>query len=121
MSAYYNRSGGCFDGDALVAMAGGQMLPVHRVRVGDRLASGARVRCVVRTTVPDGELAMVRVGGVFLTPYHPVRLGGEWVFPVQLRAAERVCVSAIYDFVLDSEHAAVIGGTECVTMGHGTP
>ena len=118
MESYCDIRGVCFDGDAPVAMFDSATKRVRDIVAGDRLVGGARAVCGSNPG-PAGQ-HMVRLGEMWVTPYHPVRVGGEWVFPATLAPPQRVAVPYTYDFVLDSGHVACVGGVECVTLGHGT-
>jgi len=124
MAKFHVRGGGCFDGAGMVHLQVGTKR-VSDLRRGDVLFGGARVVCVVRTAVEPGAL-LVDVGGVKLTPWHPVRVADEWVFPAML--AEQAGSGAfsttalggyVFNLVLDRAHLVVINGVECVTLGHG--
>jgi len=52
-----------------------------------------------------------------ITPKHPVRVNGEWKYPCQLGEKKLVNCSAVYTFVLESEHVMIINGIECITLG----
>ena len=124
MSMYNNRSNPCFAGECLVTMADGSKQPVVSIACGQLVQCGgsttARVRCVVKTHCAQGRCELAELpGGLLVTPWHPVRdADGEWQFPASLApSTERDCV-AVYSFVLDAEHAMVIDGVECVTLGH---
>ncbi len=123
MGVYHSSSNPCFDGKCLVRMADGSKKMVQDLKKGDQVHApnnrAVTVVCVVRTHCPQGTAELVELeGGLLVTPYHPVRLGGKWHFPCDLaQVAERPC-SAVYSFVLEDEHVMVIDGVECVTLGH---
>ena len=139
MRRYNNQHGGCFLGTCTALMADGGPTAtklVRDVRRGDQLRTAgggvATVRCVVKTRTGGGgggggagpalprAMAMVALpGGLVITPYHPVRLGGKWAFPKDVAEARPVLCDAYYTFVLDAGHTAFINGVECVTLGHG--
>lgn len=54
-----------------------------------------------------------------ITPWHPVRVEGSWHFPCNLGAVAQEACDAVYSFVLQGGHSMLIGGWECVTLGHG--
>merc|ERR1712087_914747 len=67
------------------------------------------------------RLSEVGVCGLLLTEYHPVRVGGEWVFPRDVDGAntrERHC-EFVYNLVLAQGHVVQVDGIECCTLGHG--
>lgn len=124
MARYSNRSNPCFHGDSLVLMADGSLVRVAAVGKGALVCGpngqAARVLCVVKTHCAGGRTSLVTLsGGLLVTPYHPVRVGGVWQFPLALAAATEQECDAVYSFVLASGHTMLINGTECCTLGHG--
>lgn len=127
MRTYYDASGGCIAGECEVRMADGSVKRVDAVVRGDKvcasLSSGAHaeVVCVVKTQCFGGKESLVTLpGGLRLTPYHPVHKEDGWYFPLDLATPERdAACDAVYNFVLAGEHAMVVNGVECVTLGHG--
>jgi hypothetical protein len=132
---YYNASGGCFAGECHVLLADGQSTkPVKLVQQGDVIMTSqnatARVLCVVKTSSPTRAAQnLVEIsGGLLITAWHPIRFcasshnsnnKNEWVFPHSVGKAVLQATEAVYTFVLDSGHVAIINGVECVTLGHG--
>ena len=125
-------------------MSDGTLRPVRDVRRGDRVrvpveqgrgrAGGedstitttttATVQCIVKTRTEAGVAGLVRLGGegrgggLLVTPYHPVRVGGVWSFPCALGPVTPVACTAVYSVVLDRGHVLSVGGVACVAMGH---
>ena len=59
---------------------------VRDVKSGDVVASSngdsATVKCVVKTVSRAGKAQLVKMGsGLLVTPYHPIRVNGQWTFP----------------------------------------
>jgi len=123
MKQFYNVGGGCFGGRAKVKMLGGVEKRVDEVVRGDVCENGGVVVCVVRYRCAGGRVRMCEVGeeGLMITEYHPVRIGGEWVFPVEVDGVEsrEVEMEWVYNFVLSAGHVMKVGGVECCTLGHG--
>jgi len=124
MSSYHDRGGGCFSGECLVSMADGSKKRVDSLTKGDIVAvpggTTASVRCVWQTVFEDGltELSVLP-GGLRITPWHPVRVRGEWRFPQDLSPAYESACDAVYSFLLDQGHVVLINGIECVGLAHG--
>ena len=121
MTRYYNRGGGCVLGGCLVALAGGRHVPAACVSPGDTLVSGATVRCVVRIAIPQATPMVTFPGGLTITQFHPVKVGGEWVFPVNAADAAPTASSEpfVYTYVLSGGVSVVVDGVEVVALGHG--
>ncbi len=118
MHSYMNYGGGCFDGEGRVTMLGGKTKRVMELRKGDVLCNGAKVIALVSMRMGK-EIDVVEIGGVKLTPWHPVRMAGTWKFPVNVGRLQKYFCEYICNLVLDTKHVATINGVEVLTLGHG--
>jgi hypothetical protein len=122
MNAYYSSYNPCFDGYNSVLMKDNSTRLVKDLRKGDQVKtpSGfASVRCVIKTLVaPETDLVELS-SGLLLTPWHPIRVNGEWKFPADEAAITTRQCEAVYSFILDRDHVMLIEGVECVALGHG--
>ena len=123
MSRYHNRGAPCFTGDSIVALQDSTHKLVSEVVRGDILktpTSRGRVACVVKTHCSEGRSNLVNLNGLKITPWHPVRIDGEWKFPCELVEAVETDCDAVYSFVLDNsfEEIVIVNGMECATLGH---
>jgi len=101
--------GPCLGGDNLVRMADGSHKRVAHITVGDALATAAAggggaghsavVRAVWRATV-ERAVPMCVVGGVELTPDHPIHVAGSWCLPPTLTPPRARHVDAVYNLLL---------------------
>lgn len=126
MAAYNNVRGGCVSGDAQVLMADGSTRSANKISAGDSVAcaggKSAIVKCVVKTNSDaSGKMPLVKLGGMLITPWHPVRKNSNrrWFFPADLGAITNQECRAVYTFVLDSEHEMLINGYHYASLGHG--
>mmetsp|Transcript_115948 Transcript_115948/g.322893 ORF Transcript_115948/g.322893 Transcript_115948/m.322893 type:complete len:660 (-) Transcript_115948:306-2285(-) len=124
MAAYHDAFAGCVDGSSLVQLVGGTQCQLSQLVKGSRVlapsGAEAEVVCLARTPVDGGRLQLVELpGGLRLTPYHPVLLDGEWLFPADLAMPMELPCEAVYSFVLRGAPAMYVGGTPCVALGHG--
>jgi hypothetical protein len=113
------NNGPCFLADGHVQMTNGTTKRIDQLRAGDLVAGNHRVRCVLKTEV--NRAMIVRLGegpGCGFTENHPVRFGGAWYHPHQLKPSVDTRTDAVYNFVLDTGHILVINGVETCTMGH---
>eukprot|EP00488_Nonionellina_sp_1-RS-2012_P001252 TRINITY_DN2004_c0_g1_i1.p1 TRINITY_DN2004_c0_g1~~TRINITY_DN2004_c0_g1_i1.p1 ORF type:complete len:123 (+),score=44.54 TRINITY_DN2004_c0_g1_i1:368-736(+) len=57
-----------------------------------------------------------------ITPFHPVKIMGEWVFPVDVEdgiwTKEEEC-ECVFNVVLSDDHVLVVNGIGCCSLGHG--
>ncbi|KAI9143422.1 hint-domain-containing protein [Paraphysoderma sedebokerense] len=123
MSVYYSSVNPCFDGNCFITLQSGETKKVNKLCKGDLVKSPsgepAQVVCVVKTDVSSGPVDMVNFeNGLSITPYHPIRVNGEWRFPMQLQQINGKS-QEIYSLILDSEQIVYINGIECVCLGHG--
>jgi len=123
--SYYHSSGNvCFDGNCQVLMGDKSLKKVENIKKGDLIYTPngdvAQIECVVKTCCANSKASLVELeGGLFVTPWHPVRLNGVWKFPSDIGIQKERDCPAVYNFVLDKEHVIMINGVECVTLGHG--
>ena len=126
MRAYHSSDGVCFTGDCLVTLYSGQQVRADEIRAGSAVRSGgptggsARVKCVVRTDFPRGFAELVRLpGGLCITPWHPVWIGGRWAFPGKMASPEILPCRSVYSFVLEGSPSCLVSGYSVVGLGHG--
>jgi len=124
MAAYNNRYGPCIDAACNVRLASGAMRRVGELAKGDIVpgpdGATAEVVCLLRTPCPGGRATLVELeGGCRLTPFHPVRSGGQWAFPADLGEAKECPCEAICSVMLRGAPALVVDGVPCVALGHG--
>lgn len=132
----------CFAGECLVRCANGvDYVRADEVRTGDMLwtATGRSrmVREVVVTRVACQRLIGLSTDSrcdsrnaetkmLWITPWHPALIDGQWMFPEHVHGgkARTIRSSHVYSFLLERDmddvaHTVEVGGTICVTLGHG--
>ncbi|KAL9656854.1 hypothetical protein ABK040_004388 [Willaertia magna] len=124
MSSYYDAGGSCFDGESTILMADGLLKKVCDLRKGDKVknlngSKDATVLCVIKSKTTSEIVKLVDLNGMKITPWHPVRINGEWKFPIDIKPTIDVNCGYVYNLVLDEGHVVNINGIECVTLAHG--
>lgn len=123
MNDYYNAGGGCFDGEGIVKLANGGLIPVKDLKKDDVVCcegTCSTVVSVVKILCGNRGIPMVELeGGLVITPKHPVKLEGRWVKPQDVGKTRVRSCSAVYNFVLSNGHSVEINGIVCATLGHG--
>ena len=127
MSSYNSPVGPCFAGECQVMLEGGKKVALQELKRGMRVVTPKgtrRVGAVVRTVIESERLMMCRIGELRVTPWHPVRIGGKWVFPANVVEAQLEECDAIYSVLLEADadvdaHAFEVEGVTAVTLGHG--
>jgi hypothetical protein len=122
MSVFHNASSGCFHGDNAILMANGAYKLVKDVVVGDAVKTptgSAQVRYTVECRSHARSQPMTIHGKLCITPWHPIRVDGAWVFPADVASYTSRLVSVVHNFVLDKDHVVIVGDVECCTLSHG--
>jgi len=77
------------------------------------------IECIVRTECPDKKVPLVQVGGLRVTPYHPIMNDEKWVFPHTLGATVIQECEAVYSFIVQNRCPMIVDGRVFATWGHG--
>ncbi|AYV80477.1 MAG: putative von willebrand factor type A domain protein [Harvfovirus sp.] len=122
MQTFNNSNNPCYAGDCFVHMADKTKKMVCEIEKGDLVKTPtgyAVVKYIMKSICVKGELELVKFeGGLRITPFHPVRIGGVWVFPSENKLPMLEKCEAVYSFVLDKEHIVIIDGIETITLGN---
>jgi hypothetical protein len=122
MSVFHNASSGCFHGANRILMADGTHRRIKDVVVGDLVATPngcARVRYTVECRQHATSQPMTQYDDLSITPWHPIRIEGEWKYPAEVAGYTSRPVNVVYNFVLDKDHIVYVGDVECCTLAHG--
>ena len=127
LSTYNDRSGPCFAAHCKVTMADGTQKRCDQIKKGDIVATSndghSEVVCVVETKV-DG-VAMIQVCNFSISPWHPIKKNGIWIFPNNLKAKEIIQYAGkIYSFLLVNKKGQyaedlIIENEVCIALAHG--
>lgn len=126
--ARYNRSSNpCFAGHCMVRLPeGSESIAIQDLRTGMAVwtpRGSRRVRAVVVTNVQG--IVLCNIGSLSVTPWHPIQQAdGSWSFPNEISKECIPFTGDIYSVLLESSpdpdaHAIMVGGSVCVTLGHG--
>ncbi|CRK33767.1 hypothetical protein BN1708_006142 [Verticillium longisporum] len=126
MRRYHSSSNPCFAGSTPVLLASGRSVPIRQLRHGVKVLTprGPRRVAVVLVT-PVRREVMCRVGGLVVTPWHPLSADAKsWGFPAQMADSAVRYTGCIYSVVLQTDrdpaaHALRVGGHWGVSLGHG--
>lgn len=114
-------TGGCFGENSRVTMADGGQTFIQNLKKGDLVWTPewgeAKVLCVVEW-MPLMEC--VGLGSLWITPWHPILVETEWVFPNFLLENGSVReLKKVYNLILDRGHVVDMEGVKACTLGHG--
>jgi hypothetical protein len=126
MAVFHNPSGGCFAPSTLIRMANGKEVPIYDINPGDKVATPPDIAGGVATVVAlvtcntiKRSQPMSQMGTLLITPWHPLRMNGKWVFPADVIGYNDRIMPTVYNLVLDSGHMVYAGGLLACTLGHG--
>ena len=131
MAAYNDPRGGCVDAYCSINMFNGTSKLLKDVQKFDIIKSidnnnkvvGAKVLCVVETTINSGFRDYTCVNGVLITPWHPIKYGlygkkEDWIFPGEYFSTYRLPSTSMITLILENHHIMFISGLKCITLGH---
>jgi hypothetical protein len=126
MSAYVDRSGGCFGSECRIKLADGSWKKLSEldgnelVFQGDGIP-GSQIKYIVQTEIPEGTKYMCKINDLIISEYHPMfdSNSNGWVFPINLIESQEISLSHMYNIVLESGHWVNIEGFKCVSLAHG--
>tara|TARA_B100000902_G_C27321507_1_gene924959 strand:- start:616 stop:2970 length:2355 start_codon:yes stop_codon:yes gene_type:complete len=128
LAAYNDINGGCFDSNCKITMADGSQKVLSELKKGDCIESAdqdnnittANVVCILEMKIKGGIREFVDLpGGLYITPWHPIKYNGEWVFPADIKTPTICSTGSIITLVLDNHHVGFINGYQCIMLGHG--
>lgn len=146
MSVFHNASGGCFAPETLIHRPDGSQTMITSLKRGDFVwtpTGPAAVRALVVCGSYNRAQPMTKLGGLVITPWHPVRLPAygisalspegdsahpvrrhdspstAWQFPADIAGYSDRLMPVVYNLVLDSGHIVLADGWEALTLGHG--
>ena len=128
LSAYNDVGGGCFDSNCTITMADGSQKILKNLCKGDVILSAdrdnnrttANVVCILEMKIKGGIREFVDLeGGLYITPWHPIKYNDEWVFPANIKEPIIRSCESIITLVLDNHHVGFINGHQCIMLGHG--
>jgi len=118
-----DSGGGCIAGDCRVRMARDDvLLPIADLRRGDLVWTPdgpATILYAVELRTKARARPMTQIGRLTITPWHPIRRNGEWVFAAHVHGFQDRHVQTVYNLVLSRGHVIEVEGVECVTLAHG--
>jgi len=122
MGIFHNASSGCFAPGTLIAMADGTRQPIESLLPGQRVWTPdgpSVIRAMVTCGSANRHQPMTRVGALWITPWHPIRVRNEWKFPADLLGYSERLMPTVYNLVLQSGHIVDASGIHAVTLAHG--
>ncbi len=127
MQTYYVQSGGCFDGNGMVAMYDDLNNTIYYKNVSDvrkydkiycpLTKKYSIIECIIKMKIMR-EILMCEFNNMKITPFHPMHINDTWVFPYDMKMPSITYMDYVYDFVLDSGHCVIINNNKVITLGH---
>ena len=138
MRMYNTASGGCCAEGSRVYMNDGTYKAVEDIQKGDEVVtfetfkdekeqyhetySVSKIECVVKTKCTNGQVTMVQVNNLMITPYHPiidlVNKEKHWIFPISKGSPVNVFCPYMYSFVTENRKSLIVERHVFATYGH---
>ena len=122
MQSYYNQSAGCYDGNGIVKMYDNSKKKVQDLVKGDEILTRnngkAYVKCLIRTNITKDKIPMCKINDLYITPYHPIYINNNWMFPKDYVTTEDVIMESVYNVVLTNGDSLYVNNTLVVSLGH---
>jgi len=109
---------GCFDGNSMISMMDGTKKAIKDIRRSDIVFGGFEVVCVVEYKVTDSVHDLIKLGTLCITPWHPIKLDNNWVYPIDMGGFPYTSSEPVYNLVLNSGHTVEVDGYTCCTLAH---
>jgi Mg-chelatase subunit ChlD len=122
MSLINTPYGGCWAPGSMIIMADGNKKPIEDVRKGDMvwtLSGTAMVEYALELGTSQASQPMVKLGDLWITPWHPVLDNLVWTTPQSLGSISERIMPKVYNLILSRGHVVQISGILSVTLGHG--
>jgi hypothetical protein len=122
MAVFHNASAGCFAPETVIRLADGSQRMIRDLAPGLQVATPAgpaTIRALVTCGTQRRSQPMTQLGELHITPWHPVRINGEWRFPADLAGFRERLLPVVYNLVLDTGHIVYANGYEACTLAHG--
>ena len=121
MAVFHNSTGACFDGNSRIKMHDGELVPISAVRPGNKVWTPngtTEILYVVKSGSYNRYQPMTQMDKLCITPWHPIRLNNEWVFPANMGGYQSRAIQVVYNLVLSEHHIVDVEGFECITLAH---
>ena len=113
----------CVHENSMVTMADETKKMVKNIQKGDEVKTNqgkSKVKCILKTNLINGSGNFVKLAsGLLITPWHPVKVNGNWEFPIHnsSKFVQKEC-QAVYSFLLENDHVLLIDNTEVCGLAH---
>ena len=123
MSNYNDSNATCFSGKCFVLMKDSSYKKVEDIKQGDSIridnVTTTTIKYILKTITKNGKCPLVKFPtGLKITKWHPVYYYGKWAFPGNIIEEKEEECEAVYSFVLEDHHVAIINQIPCICLGH---
>ena len=138
MRVYNNAGGGCCAEGSRVLMKDNSYQRVEDIRKGDSVVtfhtvkdeenrvhesySESKIECVIKTKCTNGQVQMVHLNNLLITPYHPiidmVNFEKHWTYPISKGEPRNIMCPYMYTFVVENRQALLVERIIFATYGH---
>ena len=126
MRSYNTVDGSCCSHHSLIQDDNLKYIPIKDIKKGDTVMTydelgyytPSVIECVIKTRCPDGSALMVQIGNLQITPYHPIKIDNEWIFPIMVGKLIVINTPYIYSLIIKNRKSVIINNYIYATWGH---
>ena len=121
-NTFLNSNSGCFSGDSKIKTYSNGTVRVDSLIPGTYLMDKERNKVKLKYLVITPEVDMINQQGYSITPWHPINIDGNWVFPANNFKNSEISRKKSYNIVLESGISILLGDNNIpvVSLGHGS-
>jgi hypothetical protein len=114
--------GGCFMGSCLVSIPNGYK-KIEDLRKNDIIINNnieSIIECIIKLRCPNNITNICHFeSGLKITPWHPIKINNEWIFPNSLIQSRPTNCAFVYNIILNNRNSIIIHDLKCCTLAHG--
>ena len=84
--------------------------------------TNSKIECVIKTKCTNGEVEMVHLDHLWVTPYHPIidlaNDEKDWKYPISKGTSQNISCPYMYSFIVENRQALMIDRHVFATYGH---
>lgn len=96
--------------------------PIYNITKGDRVidihGNICIVLCLIKINCQNEKCYMVNIEDTIVAPCQPIKIDGEWKFPITPKLPTLYDCICVFNLVLDKGHTIIVNNTISCTLGH---
>ena len=111
---------GCFNGEAKIVMANGELKEAKFVKVGDlvRTPSGKADTIICKFVQKKGYKELVKIDDLLISQPHRIKYRGKWVKPIEVPGSKLIETDIpVYNFITENSKSIIVNDFIASTIG----